>query len=122
MNQPTGILRKVFPLFDPKDEIEQFEQGQTPQILKKLKNKDQRPREYLTELEVEALIAEAKRYGRNRSRNAAMILLAFRHGLRVSELVNLQWSQINLGEGIIHIKRLKPEFDEKSPVMPRKAP
>src|SRR3954469_17974514 len=36
-----------------------------------------------------------------------MILIAFRHGLRVSELISLQWSQIDLRTGTIAINRLK---------------
>jgi len=40
-------------------------------------------------------------------RDATMILLAFRHDLRATELCGLQWSQFDLGQGIIHINRLK---------------
>ena len=52
-----------------------------------------RPREHLTEAEVGRLIKAAKnnRWG---LRDSAMILIAFRHGLRVSELVHLQWSAV----------------------------
>ena len=48
-------------------------------------NADLRSREYLTEAEVTKLIDAAKgnRYGH---RDATMILVAYRHGLRVSEL------------------------------------
>jgi type 1 fimbriae regulatory protein FimE len=44
---------------------------------------------------------------RPRALRAAAILLAFTHGLRVSELVTLQWSQFDLGDGVVHIKRVK---------------
>jgi type 1 fimbriae regulatory protein FimB/type 1 fimbriae regulatory protein FimE len=47
-----------------------------------------RTREYLTEAEVEALIAACKD-NRQPHRDATMILIAFRHGLRASELVDL---------------------------------
>jgi integrase len=52
-------------------------------------NAELRTREHLTEDEVDRLIAAAKskRWGH---RNATMILVAFRHGLRVSELVDLR--------------------------------
>ena len=48
-----------------------------------------RTREHLTEREVERLVEAAKdnRYGH---RDATMVLLAFRHGLRASELVDLR--------------------------------
>jgi len=66
-----------------------------------------RAREYLTEDEVERLIktAKANRYGQ---RDATMILLAYRHGLRAAELVDLRWDQVDLGRnGCLHVRRLK---------------
>ena len=72
------------------------------------RNQDVRPREYLTPKEVERLIAAAKksrrRYG---MRDATMILVAFRHGLRVSELCTLTWDQIDFSHGLIHVRRMK---------------
>ncbi|HQS58824.1 MAG: integrase [Gallionellales bacterium 35-53-114] len=75
--------------------------------LVRLKNADYRSREYLTEPEVDQLIAAAKRVGRHGHRDATLILLSYRHGLRVSELVNLRWDQVDLHQGLIHINRLK---------------
>src|SRR5436190_9609105 len=71
-------------------------------------NRDVRPREYLTSKEVERLIAAAKK-GRRRygQRDATMILVAFRHGLRVSELCALTWDQIDFSHGLIHVRRMK---------------
>ena len=57
-----------------------------------------RDREHLTELEVERLIKAAKG-NRHGHRDATMILIGFRHGLRVSELCDLQWSSIELETG-----------------------
>lgn len=45
--------------------------------------------------------------GRHGHRDATLILLAYRHGLRVSELVSLRWEQIDLKQGILHVNRLK---------------
>jgi integrase len=71
-------------------------------------NRDLRPREYLTPKEVEQLIAAAKhrdrRYG---LRDATMILVAFRHGLRVAELCALTWDQIDFAAGMMHVNRVK---------------
>jgi integrase len=53
-----------------------------------------RDRHYLTPAEVERLIATAKKRGRYGQRDALAILMCYRHGLRVSELVGLRWSQI----------------------------
>ena len=63
-------------------------------------------REYLTEDDVNRLIAAARR-GSNGDRDAAMILTCYTHGLRVSELINLQWRQIDLDAGRIEVIRLK---------------
>lgn len=70
-------------------------------------NKDVRPREYLTESEINILIKAAKTSGRHGLRDSMLILVGFIHGLRVSELINLKWSQINFDEQTIYITRLK---------------
>ena len=70
-------------------------------------NSDVRAREYLTPDEVEALIKAARSIGRHRHRDGAMILIAYRHGLRVSELVALRWDQIDLKQGHVYVTRLK---------------
>jgi integrase len=69
-------------------------------------NTDIRPREHLTEREVEHLITAAKgnRWGQ---RDATMILMAFRHGLRASELCELQWSDVEFETGNLHLRRAK---------------
>jgi integrase len=56
-------------------------------------------RRYLTEREVERLMDCARKYGRYGHRDATMILVAYRHGLRASEVCDLQWQQIELSEG-----------------------
>src|SRR6516164_7063738 len=74
--------------------------------LRRLPNATYRPREYLTEAEVERLIEAARRRGRNGARDSAAILLAYRHGLR-QELCQLRWSQIDLRHGRLHVNRVK---------------
>lgn len=71
------------------------------------KNADYRSREYLTEDEIEQLIDAAGRVGRHGHRDATLILLSYRHGLRVTELVSLRWDQVDLKQGLMHINRLK---------------
>lgn len=71
------------------------------------KNADYRSREYLTEQEVEQLIDAAGRVGRHSHRDATLIMLSFRHGLRVTELISLRWDQIDLKQGLMHVNRLK---------------
>src|SRR5271157_2018201 len=72
--------------------------------LRRPPNKDLRPREHLTELEIEKLI-KAGRDTRRGARDAAMILIAFRHGLRVSELCGLQWSDVEFETATLHVRR-----------------
>jgi integrase len=67
-------------------------------------------RAYVTEDEVDRLIAAAKtnsKRGANGERDATMILVCYTHGLRVSELVHLQWRQLDLDAGRIEVIRLK---------------
>ncbi|MEX3694445.1 tyrosine-type recombinase/integrase [Paraburkholderia sp. BR14263] len=66
-----------------------------------------RGREYLLEKEVADLIAAAAREGRHGARDAALILIAYRHGLRVSELVSLRWDQVDLTQALVHVVRRK---------------
>ena len=65
-----------------------------------------RPREYLTEREVEKLIDTA---GKNRwgHRDATAILVAYRHGLRASEVLSLRWYDIDFPSGKLHVRRAK---------------
>ena len=56
---------------------------------KRRPNAELRTREYLTEPEVERLLKAAKA-NRRGSRDAAIILIAYRHGLRAAELVDLR--------------------------------
>jgi len=61
---------------------------------------------YLTEAEVERVLkaAKANRYGR---RDATMMLVAYRHGLRSSELVDLRWEQVEFKMATLHVRRVK---------------
>jgi integrase len=69
-------------------------------------NVELRTREHLTTGEVEQLIetASANRQGQ---RDGLMVLLAFRHGLRAGELVDLRWEQIDFATATLHVRRIK---------------
>ena len=69
-------------------------------------NSTTRSREYLTDAELARLITTASfnRYGH---RDATMILLAYRHGLRAAELVALRWESVDFGHGRLHVNRAK---------------
>lgn len=74
---------------------------------KRRRYEELRPREYLTEKEVEHLIRVAKNRGRYSHRDATMILIAYRHGLRIGELCALRWDQVDFDQGLLHVRRLK---------------
>jgi len=59
-------------------------------------NSSVRTREYLTTAEIERLMAAARKSSRYGHRDATIILIGYRHGLRASELCDLQWSQVEL--------------------------
>ncbi len=69
-----------------------------------------RTRSHLTEKEVERLLKVAKQ-GRYGQRDHLMVLMAVRHGLRVSELCDLQWTDIEFRRGTVHVRRLKGSKD-----------
>jgi type 1 fimbriae regulatory protein FimB/type 1 fimbriae regulatory protein FimE len=76
-----------------------------------------RTREHLTEREVDQLMTAARhgerRYGH---RDATMILVAFRHALRVSELVNLRWSDVDFKAARLNVRRLKGSISGVHPL------
>jgi integrase len=72
-------------------------------------------REYVTEDEAERLVKAAAAHEHG-SRDALMILMAYRHGLRVSELIGLQWAQADLDAGRLQVRRLKGSDDSVHPL------
>jgi integrase len=81
---------------------------------------DRRAREYLTEREVDRLIEAAKK-NRWGHRDATAILVAYRHGLRASELVGLRWDDIELSTGRLHVRRAKSGTPSVHPVSARES-
>jgi type 1 fimbriae regulatory protein FimE len=79
-------------------------------------NLDRRTREYLTPAEVEKLLQASGKVGRHGARDRTLILLAYRHGLRVSELVTMRWEQIDFKAGSIHVNRLKNGLASTHPI------
>jgi integrase len=65
-----------------------------------------RIREYLTGKEVEKLMEAARKSSRYGHRHATTILIAYRHGLRASDVCDLQWHQVELNSGRLHLRTL----------------
>jgi type 1 fimbriae regulatory protein FimE len=73
---------------------------------------------YLEDKEVRQLIKAAGTRGRNRHRNATMILIAYNHGLRASEVCSLRWENVNLEKKIIYVMRCKGSKSGEHPLYP----
>jgi type 1 fimbriae regulatory protein FimE len=71
------------------------------------KNVESRSREYLTPTEVQQALKAAARSGRYGQRDKTLVMLTYRHGLRVSEVVSLKWDQIDLQAGLMAVTRAK---------------
>ncbi len=80
------------------------------------RNTEYRTREHLTENEVKRLIEATASH-----RDATMILLAFRHGLRAAELVDLRWEQVDFEMGVLHVRRAKAGTPSTHPLRARTA-
>lgn len=83
---------------------------------KRLPNRDLRTREYLTEGEVERLMQAAKG-NRHGHRDATMVLVAYRHGLRASELVDLRWEQVDWKTATLAVRRVKKGTPSTHPIL-----
>ena len=76
---------------------------------------DGRAKNYLTEAEIENFL-KAARKGRHCIRNFAMMLLAYRHGLRVSELINVRMADLDLDTGRLFVRRNKGSLSTSQPL------
>src|SRR5256885_13836456 len=73
-------------------------------------------RKYLTAREIEKLMGHARKHSRYGHRDSTMILVAYRHGLRASEVCDLQWHQVELDHGRMHVRRAKNGTPSVHPV------
>ena len=62
------------------------------------------------------MMKAAKSVGRTGHRDSTLILVAYRHGLRISELVNLRWQQVDFETGHLHVRRLKGSRPSTHPI------
>ncbi len=83
---------------------------------KRVPNADLRTREYLTKAEVDRLLtaANGNRWGH---RDATMILVGYRHGLRASEVVDLRWDQVEFATATLHVRRVKQGTPSTHPIL-----
>ena len=111
MSQASNVVR----LRMPNKAAPNIENGKVNPPSRKT-NKEVRSREYLTGDEVQRLMVTAKSLGRHGHRDATLILIAYRHALRVSELVALRWDMVDLKQGLLHVSRLKNGVESTHPI------
>jgi type 1 fimbriae regulatory protein FimB/type 1 fimbriae regulatory protein FimE len=76
-------------------------------------------RTHLMPPDVRKLLDAAKEIGRHSHRNYTLILLAYRHGLRLGELTGLRWNMIDFQRRVLRVPRpgksLNPEHPLNAP-------
>jgi type 1 fimbriae regulatory protein FimB/type 1 fimbriae regulatory protein FimE len=111
MNHYSSVWFKEGGFFMPSATV----RGSAPNILNSSVGRT-RTREYLTGSEIETLMATARKASRYGHRDATMILIAYRHGLRASEVCDLQWHQVELATGRLHARRSKRGIPSVQPM------
>jgi integrase len=91
-------------------------ENRTVRLPRRKPNAELRSREYLTDAEVAALI-EATKTNRYGQRDGTMILVAYRHGMRPVELVDLRWDQIDFASGTLAVRRAKRGTPSTHPIV-----
>jgi integrase len=89
--------------------------AQLPCACRAGRNAELRPREYLIPTEVDQLLDAAKS-NRHGHRDATMILIAYRHGLRAAEVCDLRWSQVDPDQARLHVRRVKKGTPSVHPI------
>src|SRR5215813_11969348 len=76
---------------------------------------DSQEKDFLTEAEMKRFL-EAARHGRHGVRDYLMMLMTYRHGLRVSELVDLRLKDLDLETGRLYVRRKKGSLSTHQPI------
>lgn len=76
---------------------------------------DQKGKNFLTEVEMKKFLAAARK-GRHSARDFCLMLMAYRHGLRVSELIDIRLKDLDLETGRIYVRRLKGSLSTHQPI------
>jgi type 1 fimbriae regulatory protein FimB/type 1 fimbriae regulatory protein FimE len=109
-------MSNVIALLTPPQPSRNTENGKVSSRRPPKRRKDTRPRKHLEPAEVAALLKAARKSARYGLRDEVAVLLAYRHGLRATELVALQWAQIDLKGATITIQRAKGGMSTQHPL------
>jgi site-specific recombinase XerD len=72
-------------------------------------------KDYLTESEIAQFLAASK-LGRHGVRDYCMMLLTYRHGLRVSELIDIRIADVDMATARLFVRRLKGSLSTSQPI------
>ncbi|MBO0719310.1 MAG: tyrosine-type recombinase/integrase [Blastocatellia bacterium] len=72
-------------------------------------------RKYLTETEINTFLRAARKT-RNGVRDYCLAMMAYRHGFRVSELIDVRLEELHLDAGRLSVRRLKDGTDSEHPI------
>ena len=100
-----------------------FSQPKTTETLKvenpanrsRLANDELRGKRHLSPSEVDQICKVIHKKSRNPGRDELMVLMAFHHGFRVSELTNVKWQHIDMKSGQLSVRRMKNGIDRVLP-------
>jgi integrase len=76
---------------------------------------DRGGKDFLTQAEMKRFL-DAARGSRHGTRDHAMMLMTYRHGLRVSELTDLRLKDIDLGTARLYVRRKKDSLSTHQPI------
>jgi integrase len=82
----------------------------------RLANDELRGKRHLTTSEVIQICNAIQKKSRNSDRDELMVLMAYHHGFRVSELTSVKWQHVDLKYGQLSVKRLKNGIDTLHPI------
>ena len=76
---------------------------------------DSNSKNFLTESEIKKFLVAARK-GRHGVRDFCLMLVAYRHGMRVSELIDIRLKDIDLETGRIFVRRVKGSLSTHQPI------